>query len=367
MKTIEYQKIIKSLCAVFLSCSMISSFFAKPILAAETTASDITTTESVAEESTIVETTVETTMEIPVETTTAEEITTEITTEESTTVEILVETTTEIPVETTTAEEITTETTTEESTTVETIVETIVETMSEGIPTEETATGPYKYNITIEFGALQFYYDWGEWSPREHQYRADVSSSNPAAGTTGGLPGWYGFDGTNNCIKVINNSGGKVVVKLSFDMTKDEKYSNANADMYDVLKQNITMSVYKNYYKNYANNTFSGEVPKARQNQYEFNLLANQTEEWYLSFSGEPFRLDGTKFQSPTPKAIGFLTIKVELPAQSRAESTASELLDETTAGEETTVPEETTTAEEMTTVEETTTAPFVIDGGLDS
>lgn len=325
MKTIEYQKIIKSLCAVFLSCSMISSFFAKPILAAETTASDITTTESVAEESTIVETTVETTMEIPVETTTAEEITTEITTEESTTVE--------------------------------TIVETIVETMSEGIPTEETATGQYKYNITIEFGALQFYYDWGEWSPSEHQYRADVSSSNPAADTTDGLPGWYGFDGTNNCIKVINNSEGAVVVKLSFDMAEDEQYSDANDGMYDELQKNITMSVYKNY----ANNTFSGKVPESEPNQYKFNLIANETEEWYLSFSGEPLLPNDVKFQSLTPKAIGFLTIKVELPAQSPAESIASELLDETTAGEETTVPEETTT------VEETTTAPFVIDGGLDS
>lgn len=351
MKTIEYQKIIKSLCAVFLSCSMISSFFAKPILAAETTASDITTTESVAEESTIVETTVETTMEIPVETTTAEEITTETATEESTTVEIPVETTTEIPVEMTTAEETTTETTTEESTTVETIVETTVETMSEGIPTEETATGQYKYNITIEFGALQFYYDWGEWSPSEHQYRADVSSSNPAADTTGGLPGWYGFDGTNNCIKVINNSAGAVVVKLSFDMAEDEKYSNANDGMYDELQKNITMSVYENY----ANNTFSGEVPVSEPNQYKFNLIANETEDWYLSFSGKPLLPNDVKFQSLTPKAIGFLTIEVELPAQSSAESIASELLDETTAGEETTVPEE------------TTTAPFVIDGGLDS
>ena len=357
MKTIEYQKIIKSLCAVFLSCSMISSFFAKPILATETTASDIMTTESVAEESTIVETTVETTMEIPVETTTAEEITTETATEESTTVEIPVETTTEIPVETTTAEEITTETTTEESTTVETIVETIVETMSEGIPTEETATGQYKYNITIEFGALQFYYDWGEWSPREHQYRADVSSSNPAADTTDGLPGWYGFDGTNNCIKVINNSAGAVVVKLSFNMEADDTYNADNADMYDELQKNITMSVYENY----ANNTFSDKVPESEPNQYKFDLNANETEEWYLSFSGKPLFPNDVKFQSPTPKAIGFLTIKVELPAQSSAESIASELLDETTAGEETTVPEETTT------VEETTTAPFVIDGGLDS
>lgn len=43
---------------------------------------------------------------------------------------------------------------------------------------------PYKYYIEIEFGPMQFYYDWGKWDPSSYRYKANDSSINPSYDTS---------------------------------------------------------------------------------------------------------------------------------------------------------------------------------------
>lgn len=81
----------------------------------------------------------------------------------------------------------------------------------------------YKYNVTVEFGALHFYYDWGEWSPTKHDYVASSTSTMPANGVTAGKPGWYGFDGKNNCVKIINHSADSIYVNISYTTPSEAK------------------------------------------------------------------------------------------------------------------------------------------------
>lgn len=67
---------------------------------------------------------------------------------------------------------------------------------------DETKSDGYKYAVTIEFGSMTFYYDYGKWDVNEMRYKTDDASQNPANGTESGYPGWYGFDGTANRISV---------------------------------------------------------------------------------------------------------------------------------------------------------------------
>ena len=67
---------------------------------------------------------------------------------------------------------------------------------------DETKSDGYKYAVTIEFGSMTFFYDYGKWDVNEMRYKTDDASKNPANGTESGYPGWYGFDGTANRISV---------------------------------------------------------------------------------------------------------------------------------------------------------------------
>lgn len=67
---------------------------------------------------------------------------------------------------------------------------------------DETKSDGYKYAVTIEFGSMTFFYDYGKWDVNEMRYKTDDASQNPANGTESGYPGWYGFDGTANRISV---------------------------------------------------------------------------------------------------------------------------------------------------------------------
>ena len=67
---------------------------------------------------------------------------------------------------------------------------------------DDTKSDGYKYAVTIEFGSMTFFYDYGKWDVNEMRYKTDDASKNPANGTESGHPGWYGFDGTANRISV---------------------------------------------------------------------------------------------------------------------------------------------------------------------
>ena len=215
------RKVTKSLCAVFLALGVMFSPFVKPIFATETIEDEL----------------IDEWIDEPIE-------------EETTTAE----TTT---AETTTVETITVETTTAETTTVET---TTTEDSSEGIV--------YKYNVTIEFGALHFYYDWGEWNTNTHSYQADPSSTNPAADTVAGTPGWYGFDGQNNLLTIKNHSEGEVLVNVTFDMNKDGKYDNSSGEFRE-LNHNIIMSLYERVENTIFGTKYDGEVDT---NSYDIRM-----------------------------------------------------------------------------------------------
>ena len=235
------RKVTKSLCAVFLALGVMFSPFVKPIFATETIEDELIDEwidEPIEEETTTVETTT-------AETTTAETTTVETTTAETTTAE------------TTTAETTTVETTTTEDS------ELILE---EGDSSEGIV---YKYNVTIEFGALHFYYDWGEWNTNTHSYQADPSSTNPAADTVAGTPGWYGFDGQNNLLTIKNHSDGEVLVNVTFDMNKDGKYDNSSGEFRE-LNHNIIMSLYESVENTIFGTKYDGEV---HTNSYNIRIL----------------------------------------------------------------------------------------------
>ena len=74
-------------------------------------------------------------------------------------------------------------------------------------PSEIATTDGYRYNLEIEYsGTFTFTYDWGVWDPDKCMYVASQESKYPAAGTTNGMPGWYGFDGVTNKITFTNYS-----------------------------------------------------------------------------------------------------------------------------------------------------------------
>ena len=79
------------------------------------------------------------------------------------------------------------------------------------------------YNIRVEWGAMQFRYDYGSiWDPVNHTYTAGES------GQQGG--GWVDacVDGVNNKITVINNSNFPVIANFSFTINNNALNANNN-------------------------------------------------------------------------------------------------------------------------------------------
>ena len=293
---IEIKKVTKSLCAVFLAWGVMFSPFAKPIFATETD-EDERIDELIEEETTtIVETTT-------VETTTLAETTTAVETTAATILE-------------------------------ETLIDDFtVELLADDLQSSSDQND--KYAISIEFGALHFYYDWGTWDTNSHEYKADPSSSDPAVGTTSGKPGWYGFNGQNNQIKITNTSlNDAVQVTIKFTMDRDSVYDQANqVEWVDLKNSEIQMSLYQGTLVNgdttkpvfaFGEQHTSGAWV---EEGYEIVLEKGVTETMFVSFEGEPLYEENSKKyngnNAEIPHAFGFLlvTVAVVEPVDDQAES----------------------------------------------
>lgn len=160
---------------------------------------------------------------------------------------------------------------------------------------ETTATEKknYRYAVTIEFGSMTFYYDYGRWDVNEMCYKAGTSSQSPAAGTVQGYPGWYGFDGIANRIGVQftdseNNAQASLSVTLGYEVIIDSSVDTTDA------MSNISMDFYtdQNLTEKLENNTFSVSPSGIKT-------------EIFASLRGKP------GFYSETFAPIGFLSITI--------------------------------------------------------
>ena len=281
---IEIKKVTKSLCAVFLAWGVMFSPFAKPIFATETD-EDERIDELIEEETTTI-----------VETTTVE--------------------TTTLAETTTTAATILEETLIDDFT---------VELLADDLQSSSDQND--KYAISIEFGALHFYYDWGTWDTQQHEYKSDPSSSGPAVGTTSGKPGWYGFDGQNNLIKISNTSphDNGVKVTIQFTMDEDARYTNdaGQVGWVDLKESEIKMALYQggsaavNGDETKTVFAFGEQHTSGTWDQYGYTIFLEkgETETMYISFDGEPiYQNSGAKYNgnnAELPHAFGFLVITV--------------------------------------------------------
>ena len=168
---------------------------------------------------------------------------------------------------------------------------------------DETKSDGYKYAVTIEFGSMTFFYDYGKWDVNEMRYKTDDASKNPANGTESGYPGWYGFDGTANRISV--------------------KYSNENET--DAPTQNRKLAVTLDYRK--LSSAEGRVVDGVAMDFYSDAALTvpflpsftvphtdpedeNVKTVIYTSLRGEPTE-NGGKYLSDSFVPVGMLTIRV--------------------------------------------------------
>lgn len=171
----------------------------------------------------------------------------------------------------------------------------------------ETADLPeedgYQYAITIEFGAMTFYYDYGRWNVGEMRYRADASSQNPASGTTPGYPGWYGFDGTANRISIqYSNENETDAPDQNRHLAVSLDYRLLTAEEGHVI-DGVTMEFYSDAALTVPLSP-SFTVPHTEpQNTDEKTVL-------YISLRGEPSE-NGEKYLSENFAPIGMLTIRI--------------------------------------------------------
>ena len=168
---------------------------------------------------------------------------------------------------------------------------------------DETKSDGYKYAVTIEFGSMTFFYDYGKWDVNEMRYKTDDASKNPANGTESGYPGWYGFDGTANRISV--------------------KYSNENET--DAQTQNRKLAVTLDYRKLSSAEgrvvdgvamDFYSDVALTVPFSPSFTVPHTDPEDEnvktviYTSLHGEPTE-NGGKYLSDSFVPVGMLTIRV--------------------------------------------------------
>ena len=169
---------------------------------------------------------------------------------------------------------------------------------------DDTVPDPsdFKYTVTIDFGPMTFYYDYGTWDAADMRYEADAASGDPANGTETGFPGWYGFDGKSNAVSI--------------------KYTNQNEDdIADGKNQNVGVSL------SYSQIAGDDEVSGVEMKVYSDSLLENEMSSSfnvpstdfdnedkttvYISLSGAPVTSDGSAFTSGTFVPVGMLTITV--------------------------------------------------------
>lgn len=161
---------------------------------------------------------------------------------------------------------------------------------------EGAVSDPDVYIITIEFGNLSFYYDYGVWDVNSMRYVADDASINPADGTDEGFPGWYGFDSIANRIAIINESTDERAVTFSLayrSLTEDEL---PGAGVTDVgMVSGVTMTVSDGGWSN-------GQVAVPADG----NQVVG-----YVHLQGQP-TVAGGRYDSSTMTPIGMLTLSIE-------------------------------------------------------
>lgn len=181
---------------------------------------------------------------------------------------------------------------------------TTAETTPMDTTTPVASDATYKYAITVEFGALTFYYDYGTWNTTQMRYVSGEASSSPAAGTNNGFPGWYGFDGTVNkiSIKYTNNNENDISanqgIQVSFSyraLTNDESgtvISGVSMQLYGdkALTQSISETV---------------TVPHTALDSDEKTVV-------YVSLVGIPqFADSGENYHSTSFSPVGLLTMQI--------------------------------------------------------
>lgn len=171
--------------------------------------------------------------------------------------------------------------------------------------TGETTTGDdlYRYAITIEFGPMTFYYDYGSWNTDEMRYVSDAASTHPSADTVEGYPGWYGFDGTANkiSIKYTNENPDDKQMQLRQSVPVSIDYRSLTAAEGTVV-DGVNMALYGDIgLKTEVSRTF--RVPHTPLDTEEKTSL-------YVSLGGVP-TVDGKRFSSGTFMPIGMLTIRI--------------------------------------------------------
>lgn len=168
---------------------------------------------------------------------------------------------------------------------------------------DSSEANAYQYAVTIEFGSLTFYYDYGAWDVDELRYRAAASSQNPANGTEPGFPGWYGFDGTANAIRVQYTNKNeadspeqnrRLAVSLSYRPLADsEGRAVSGVSMQFFSDPALTQPISSSFTVSHT----PAEDTAARTTVY-------------ASLTGEPVE-NGGKYLSESFSPIGMLTISV--------------------------------------------------------
>ena len=167
---------------------------------------------------------------------------------------------------------------------------------AEGTLTEDD----YQYAVTIEFGAMSFYYDYGTWDVNELRYVTDKSSVFPSAETDDGFPGWYGFDGVTNRISVtyVNSyddyKDQAIAISLTYRALTEDEISGVGGSQ---IVDGVAMSFYED-------SDFLVALPSS------FIVQNNVKKELYVSLSGEPQRAGG-RYESGSFSPVGMLTIQI--------------------------------------------------------
>lgn len=164
-----------------------------------------------------------------------------------------------------------------------------------------------KYSLTVEFGSLAFYYDHGVWDPNLMNYVASSTDPTAAEGTTAGLPGWYGFDGTANKITVTNTSLEPMTVTLSLSFRALTEEDGIDEDK---IVSGVSMSV--------VNSTDT--TPNTKEwkwsetfGRYETTLGQSDTAVALIHLQGMPTLPGGGRWISENEMApIGMLILKIE-------------------------------------------------------
>ena len=174
---------------------------------------------------------------------------------------------------------------------------------------------PYIYAVEIEFGSLGFYYDHGTWNEDTFRYDASSTSTHPAADTEAGSPGWYGFDGVANRIRVTNLTPETADADTVTEGIKIElRYSDRSDGYYDFPLASGSVSMYC-----YAEPELVTCLNTDTPNVYEFVMSGMPAggeapeSSVYLSFSGVPRTAQGELFIHSSAQRIGTLTLAVSL------------------------------------------------------